>query len=139
MQCESEVAQSYPTLFDPMDCNLPGSSVHGIFHGEEKVKSENCNHFQTNRGLAECGLKQGRTMKHPFISGVSSFWGRLGTSSSLGKFCDDFFKRLGVSYSVLFPCIKAFADMPKKVISACWSFSRESNMFLCQFISRYEF
>ena len=28
---ESEVAQSCPTLSDPMDCNLPGSSVHGIF------------------------------------------------------------------------------------------------------------
>ena len=27
---ESEVAQSYPTLCDPMDCSLPGSSVHGI-------------------------------------------------------------------------------------------------------------
>ena len=28
---ESEVAQSCPTLGDPMDCSLPGSSVHGIF------------------------------------------------------------------------------------------------------------
>ena len=28
---ESEVAQSYPTLSDPMDCSLLGSSVHGIF------------------------------------------------------------------------------------------------------------
>ena len=28
---ESEVAQSSPTLCDPMDCSLPGSSVHGIF------------------------------------------------------------------------------------------------------------
>ena len=27
----SEVAQSCPTLSDPMDCSLPGSSVHGIF------------------------------------------------------------------------------------------------------------
>ena len=27
----SRVAQSCPTLCDPMDCNLPGSSVHGIF------------------------------------------------------------------------------------------------------------
>ena len=26
-----EVAQSCPTLCDPMDCSLPGSSVHGIF------------------------------------------------------------------------------------------------------------
>ena len=28
---ESEVAQSCPTLRDPMVCSLPGSSVHGIF------------------------------------------------------------------------------------------------------------
>ena len=27
---ESEVTQSCPTLCDPMDCSLPGSSVHGI-------------------------------------------------------------------------------------------------------------
>ena len=27
---ESEVAQSCPSLSDPMDCSLPGSSVHGI-------------------------------------------------------------------------------------------------------------
>ena len=27
---EGEVAQSCPTLCDPMDCSLPGSSVHGI-------------------------------------------------------------------------------------------------------------
>ena len=29
--CESEVVQSCPTLRDPMDCSLPGSSAHGIF------------------------------------------------------------------------------------------------------------
>ena len=29
--CESEVAQSCPTLCNPMDCSLLGSSVHGIF------------------------------------------------------------------------------------------------------------
>ena len=27
---ESEVAQSCPTLSDPMDCSLPGSSIHGF-------------------------------------------------------------------------------------------------------------
>ena len=31
VKSQSEVTQSYPTLSDPMDCNLPGSSVHGIF------------------------------------------------------------------------------------------------------------
>ena len=28
---ESEVAQLYLTLCDPMDCSLAGSSIHGIF------------------------------------------------------------------------------------------------------------
>ena len=31
MKSESEVAQSCPTLSDPMACSLPGSSIHGIF------------------------------------------------------------------------------------------------------------
>ena len=30
-ESESEVTQSCPTPSDPMDCSLPGSSVHGIF------------------------------------------------------------------------------------------------------------
>ena len=30
IRSESEVAQSCPTLFDPTDCSLPGSSLHGI-------------------------------------------------------------------------------------------------------------
>ena len=29
---ESEIAQSCPTLCDPMDCSPPGSSIHGTFH-----------------------------------------------------------------------------------------------------------
>jgi len=31
VKSESEVAQSCPILSDPMDCSLPGSSVHGVF------------------------------------------------------------------------------------------------------------
>ena len=31
VKSESEAAQSYPTLSDPMDCSLPGSSIYGIF------------------------------------------------------------------------------------------------------------
>ena len=31
VKSEREVAQSCLTLSDPMDCSLPGSSVHGIF------------------------------------------------------------------------------------------------------------
>ena len=31
VKSESDVTQSCPTLPDPMDCSLPGSSIHGIF------------------------------------------------------------------------------------------------------------
>ena len=35
VKSESEVAQSCPTLSDPMDCSLPGSFVHRIFQARE--------------------------------------------------------------------------------------------------------
>ena len=31
VKSQSEITQSCPTLSDPMDCSLPGSSIHGIF------------------------------------------------------------------------------------------------------------
>ena len=31
VKSESEVAQSCPTLSDPMDCSPPGSPIYGIF------------------------------------------------------------------------------------------------------------
>jgi len=34
VKSESEVAQSFPTLSNPMDCSLPGSSVHGFSRQE---------------------------------------------------------------------------------------------------------
>ena len=37
VKSESEVAQSCPTLHDPMDGSLPGSSVHGIFQARVLV------------------------------------------------------------------------------------------------------
>ena len=53
VKSQSEDAQSCPTLNDPMDCSLPGSSVHGIFQARvlEWVAS-------TFSGcLNECGIK----------------------------------------------------------------------------------
>ena len=35
VKSESEVAQSRPTLSDPMDCSLPGFAIHGIFQARE--------------------------------------------------------------------------------------------------------
>ena len=61
VKSESEVAQSRPTLSDPMDCSLPGSSIHGIsrqeywsgvplpslYHREEWPKSSLFNSYST--------------------------------------------------------------------------------------------
>jgi len=35
VKSKSEVAQSYLTPGDPMDCSPPGSSIHGIFQARE--------------------------------------------------------------------------------------------------------
>ena len=35
VKSETEVTQLCPTLSDPMDCSLPGSSAHGIFRARE--------------------------------------------------------------------------------------------------------
>ena len=32
VKSKSEFTQLYLTLSNPMDCSLPGSSVHGVFH-----------------------------------------------------------------------------------------------------------
>ena len=41
VKSESEVAQSCPTLRDPMDCSPPGSSVHGIFQARVNTSTSN--------------------------------------------------------------------------------------------------
>ena len=49
VKSESEVAQSCPTLSDPMDCSPPGSSVHGILQArvlEWGAISFSTNHWQ---------------------------------------------------------------------------------------------
>ena len=47
VKSESEVAQSCPTLSDPMDCSPPGSSVHGIF--QERVLEWGAIAFSTSK------------------------------------------------------------------------------------------
>ena len=52
----SEVAQSCPTLCDPMDCSPLGSSIHGIFPGNST--GMDC-HFLLQGNLPNAGLKPG--------------------------------------------------------------------------------
>ena len=51
VKSESEVTQSHPTLSDPMDCSLPGSSVHGIL--QERVLEWGAIAFSVGEPLAQ--------------------------------------------------------------------------------------
>ena len=42
VKSESEVAQSCPTPCDPVDCSLPGSSVHGSFQARLLLNQFSC-------------------------------------------------------------------------------------------------
>ena len=50
VKSEREVIQLHPTLRDPMDCSLPGSSVHGIF--QARVLEWGAIAFSSNKILA---------------------------------------------------------------------------------------
>ena len=69
VKSESEVSQSCPTLSDPMDCSLPGSSVHGIF--QARVLEWGAIAFST------------RKSKKPVI--WNTFSGEKGVGSVLGN------------------------------------------------------
>ena len=49
VKSESEVAQTCPTLSDPMDCSPPGSSVHGIFQARVLEWGEKSSEARLNR------------------------------------------------------------------------------------------
>ena len=42
VKSQREVAQSCPTLSDPMDLSLPGSSIHGIFQARVQIGRASC-------------------------------------------------------------------------------------------------
>ena len=57
VKSESEVTQSCPTLSDPMDCSLPGSSIHGI--SRQEYWSGVPSPFPKNTGMGSNSLLQG--------------------------------------------------------------------------------
>ena len=59
---ESEVAQSCPTLCNPMDCSLLGSSIHGIF--QARVLEWVAISFSNERGLTAFEIGQSTLAVH---------------------------------------------------------------------------
>ena len=76
VKIESEVVQSYLTLSDPMDCILPGSSIHGIF--QARVLEWGAIAFSRNRD-PELGVRrscswQVRRERFPVFPGKRGTW-----------------------------------------------------------------
>ena len=70
VKSESEVAQSCPTLSDPMDCSLPGSSVCGIF--QARVLEWGAIAFSTNRASALLRRDLGLPRWHSLVKNTSA-------------------------------------------------------------------
>ena len=70
VKSESEVAQSCPTLSNPMDCSLPGSSIHGIFQASvlewgaiafSRTVSRGLVYVELNFHILKCGIEVSRS------------------------------------------------------------------------------
>ena len=60
VKSESEVAQSCPTLSDPIDCSLPGYSVDGIF--QARVLQWGASAFSCSHEIKRCLLLERKVM-----------------------------------------------------------------------------
>ena len=93
VKSESEVAQSCQTLSDPMDCSLPGSSVHGIFQTRvlewgaiaiSRFMSSICyNGHQLIRGFSYSEIRHVKIPVHIFAYESSSYEVKRGWETHL--------------------------------------------------------
>ena len=66
LKSESEIAQLCPTPCDPLDCSLPGSSIHGIF--QARVLEWGAIAFSGKRQAAHRYLDERQEVKAGIIS-----------------------------------------------------------------------
>ena len=92
---ESEVAQSCPTLSDPMNCSLPGSSVHGIFQARvlEWVAIAFSNNLLSSSSFQiwpgeQTGFLGSPTGVLPFGNGRLTLWPRMLVTQLCLTLCD---------------------------------------------------
>ena len=87
-ESESEVTQSCPTLCDPMDCSLPGSSVHGIFQARvlewvtisfSRGSSQPRDWTLVSRVAGRCFTVWATVKEGPINSGVPAWSHRVNT------------------------------------------------------------
>ena len=98
-ESEREVAQSYLTLCDPMDCSLPGSSVHGIF--QTIVLEWIAISFLSRSSRPRDGTQVSRIV-YKYLQKGESVGGMQGTSMSMMLTC----LIPGTSQTSLWRCVK---------------------------------
>ena len=108
VKSESEVVQSCPTLSDPMDCSLPGSSIHGIFQARvlewgaiafSKIKQSS--------QLLDCAIFSANTFPEISVNNVPKASYLCLSLSLFGGIC-------------LFMCIYMFVESVSSLFSGSW-------------------
>ena len=77
VKSESEVAQSCPTLSDPMECSPPGSSIHGILQARV-LEYPPSNHLMCERDrklwlgrIRSCTITHSAYVGSPFLPSIN--------------------------------------------------------------------
>ena len=67
VKSESEITQSCPTLSNPMDCSLPGSSTHGIFQARKFLR-QGCHCLIVGCVVLVSGIQQSDSLMHMCVT-----------------------------------------------------------------------
>ena len=134
VKSESEVAHSCPTLSDPMDCSLPGSSIHGIFQARVLAVNRSCKKREREREKWLClcikDVPDGRSVC-PWNQGV----GQAGFVSSAQLCSDNFLTLLLCLLPQEWQSCLAFPAAP----STSWCSPTSTPALLCSLIATGEF
>ena len=80
VKSESEVAESCPTLSNPMDCGPPGSSIHGIFQARVlewgAIAFSSLSHLVVSNSLGSQGL---------YLARLLCLWNSAGKNTGVGS------------------------------------------------------
>ena len=72
VKSERKIAQLYPTLSNPMDCSLPGSSIHRIFQARVlewgAIETDIIADTPTNVNKAKCNVFEEKQIPDPVLS-----------------------------------------------------------------------
>ena len=120
VKSESEVAQSCPTLSDPMDCSPPGSSVHGIF--QTRVPEWGAITFSGKKRLAPMKEGQLEDCMSRHMAGLSrGHWGNGAELSPRALLCQLALVHSKPSYDFVMESSNWVFTTVSMAVSLCWT------------------